>query len=357
MNRLMSISSSVFRKMAGQPNFFQRWIWLGRFRMLGLPILIAAFLGGCTGHIIPESRDSATVNDVPFIVVMTTPNDTPAGLAETYLGDSRRAWQILEFNRIKALKSRRRVVIPLQPINPGGLTTEGYQSVPVLAYADAGTGAPADGGRLTASQLTSFEDQMRFLNENEFTTASLAQFHNFLQFQDSLPPKTVVLAFHTEVRWFYEQVWPILQAYGFTAALFITPAAIGRSSAMGWQEIEALVADGIEIGIRDSQIDEGENPDRRRQKIENALIDAKDRLSKQLAQPCAYFSYSLESHADDWTTALLKKYGFHLALTTETGTNPFFSDAFKLRQSRVDFGMNVAEFKTHAVVFQRMGTK
>ena len=343
--------------MAGQPNFFQRWVWLNRFRMLGMPILIAALFGGCTGHIISESRDSARVNGAPFIVVMTTPNDTPNGLAETYLGDSRRAWQILEFNRIKALKSRRRVVIPLQPVNPGGLTAEGYQTVPVLAYADAGTGVSADGGRITASQLTSFEDQMRFLYENEFATASLAQFQNFLQFRDSLPPKTVILAFFTEGRWFYEQVWPVLQAYGFTAALFITPAAIGKPSAMGWQEIGAIVAAGVDIGIRDSQPDEEESPDRRRQKIEAALIDAKDSLSKQLTQPCVYFSYALESDADDWTTAMLKKYGYHLALTAETGANPFFSDAYTLRRSRVAFGMDVTEFKSHMVVFQKMGAK
>jgi hypothetical protein len=55
-------------------------------------------------------------------------------LASKYLKDPTMDWFIAEFNEMETVKPGQPLIIPLKPYQRGGLSSKGYQTVPVLSY-------------------------------------------------------------------------------------------------------------------------------------------------------------------------------------------------------------------------------
>ncbi|MBC2710464.1 MAG: hypothetical protein HGJ94_05535 [Desulfosarcina sp.] len=116
----------------------------------------------CTGLLPPvihgEEMNADPVPPLPLLVSARR-GDTPATIARRYLNDASKGWMIGEYNGIVALSGGQAVMVPLAPFRPGGLTPDGYQTVPVLAYSDIGE-SPGQKQRVSRS---AFNDQMRWL--------------------------------------------------------------------------------------------------------------------------------------------------------------------------------------------------
>ena len=72
--------------------------------------------------------------DNDYVIVSVRSGETPASLAERYLGDAGKAWWIAQFNNATTLRQGQVVVIPLRQRNPIGVFANGYQTVPILCY-------------------------------------------------------------------------------------------------------------------------------------------------------------------------------------------------------------------------------
>ena len=69
-----------------------------------------------------------------FIVYQLKKSETPAELAGRFLGDQEKSWRIEEANPGKRFRNGNAVVIPLKDNNRGGLSADGFQSIPILTY-------------------------------------------------------------------------------------------------------------------------------------------------------------------------------------------------------------------------------
>ena len=125
----------------------------------------------------------------------------------------------------------------------GGLSPEGYQTVPVLTYHRFSK--EKSSGMMISE--TMFKEQMSFLKNNGYSVITVDRLLDFLDFKGQVPEKSVVLTFDDGWRSFYDIAYPILQKHRFPATLFIYPDFIGARSALSWAQLKELAENNMEI--------------------------------------------------------------------------------------------------------------
>lgn len=264
-------------------------------------------------------------------------SETTENLAERFLSDPGRAWVIEDANRDTPFEKGRFIVIPLQEEKRGGLTPQGYQTVPILCYhrlADRCESALCVTTRL-------FEQQMKYLKENGYRVISMADLEGFLAYRRAIPSKAVVINLDDGYRSTYDIAYPILKKYGFRAALFIYTDFIGASSnSLTWEQLQEMKADGFEVGSHSlSHCDltkkrEGEGDEQYTERIRKELVRSKEILDEKLSQNTAYFAFPYGEY-NHHVLRMCEEAGYRLALSVTRGGNPFFSDPLVLRRDQI----------------------
>jgi len=99
----------------------------------------------------------------------------------------------------------------------------------------------------TNISLSTFEQHLQFLKENNYQVLSFADAIDYLK--DKSPKvKTAVITIDDGYSSFYNNGLPLLKKYGFPATLFINTETVGAGSYMSWEEIKIAQKTGIEIG-------------------------------------------------------------------------------------------------------------
>jgi peptidoglycan/xylan/chitin deacetylase (PgdA/CDA1 family) len=140
----------------------------------------------------------------------------------------------------------------------------------VLVYHHISLAGGRRGGREgDAVQLPDFERQMRILRERRFHVATLSELVSAIEMGTSLPARTVAITFDDGYRSTYTRARPVLSEYGLAACVFLATDSLIDTARSGnrparfhwlpenededgrplsWQEAEALLAEGIEVG-------------------------------------------------------------------------------------------------------------
>lgn len=325
--------------------------------MLRLPILIllwAIIAAGCSGHFLPPPPAPFTIETERFVIVTTGPHDTFTSLAQTYLTDADKAWQIAAYNRIDSPAPGQRVVIPRIPLNLGGITPSGFQTVPVLLYPELTT-TPS---KSKAVKARDFDRQLQYLEDNGFTTISLSQFHAFLSLEDQLPSKAVIISFDTTRRWVYEIAFPLLRHRKMKAALFLRTDEIGNKGRLNWAQVAEIAAGGFDIGVHGVKIKPPGNEDLNHyvEAYEKEISGPQNVFKARLKKTCPYFAYA-DGDSNDLTIAILKKHGYRMAFTRKRGSSPFFVDNYKIKRSVIHGHYDMAQFRQNLVTFKTAGLK
>lgn len=321
--------------------------------MLRFPYLILLWtlaVAGCSGHLLPRPPAPSTIiEDKQFIIATAGPNETLASLARTHLNDEGKAWQIAAYNPIDIPTPGQQVIIPRVPLNLGGIEQKGYQTVPVLLYPEL-TNKPS---KSKAVDARTFDDQLKYLNENGFTTVSLDQFNAFLSMKDQLPPKAIVISFDTTQHWVYKIAFPLLRSRKMKAALFIRLKEIGAKGRLTWAQVKEMANNGIDIGVFGLNIEPSEKEDLKQylERFEKEFTAPKSAFKTHLKRPCRYFAYA-DGESDDFTIAVLKNKGYHLAFTRKRGSSPFFIHNYKIRRSLVYGHHDMAQFRQNLITFK-----
>jgi peptidoglycan/xylan/chitin deacetylase (PgdA/CDA1 family) len=306
-------------------------------------VLACAFsLSACASLLnVWEKKDDAVAplsfRSEDYIVYRLQENDNAELLAEKFLKDGNRGWVIKEANENVPFEKGRFIVIPLKEERRGGLSSDGYQVVPILCYHRV-----ADRCESPLCVTTSlFEEQMRYLKENRYHVVSMADFVEFLSYRRALPAKAVVINLDDGYRSSYEIAYPILEAYGFTATLFIYTDFIGTSTnSLTWDQLLKMKADGFEVGSHSlSHCDltkkrEGEENDRYIERISKELFLSKQIIDQKLHQNTRYFAFPYGDF-NHRVLSLCKEAGYSLGLSVKRGGNPFFSDPLVLRRDQI----------------------
>ena len=282
-----------------------------------------------------------------YVAVIATDGDTPESLAAAHLGDSARAWAIREFNDIDRVQAGDGLVIPLRPFRPGGLTSENYQTVPVLSYHKFSESA-SDAMTVTRA---SFRSQMQYLKENGYHVATLDEFYDFLDFKADLPEKTVVISIDDGWRSLYEIGFPILKEYGFPATLFISTSMItGSSKTLSWDQIREMSDAGIDMQCHTvdhrnlSTLKEGEPFPEYYADLERELLRSTAAIEKQTGRKVRYLAYPYGA-TNHLVITVLKKIGYRGALTVKRGPTPFFASNYRVRRSMIYGDFDLRRFE------------
>jgi peptidoglycan/xylan/chitin deacetylase (PgdA/CDA1 family) len=323
-------------------------------RNIWLSVFLSLVLTACTGHLVPTERvPDEPIRGPGFVIVTVGPQDTLASLAKTYLKDQGKGWRIAAYNGIDTPTAGQRLVIPLKPLVYGGLTTGGYQTVPVLLY-DELAGEPKNP---RATSTNNFQRQLRYLAENGYRTITLDQLYAFLELDDQIPAKSVVISFDTVKPWAHEIAFPLLKHYGLTAAVFVATEKIDQPGNLTWSQLAEMAAAGFDIGSQGHSgndlavMQPGENADAYIKRLDYEIATAKQTIEQHIHAQSCYFAYP-GGDTNDLVTALLKKHDIRAAFTRKRGANPFFVDDFKLRRSVIYGHYDMLQFQQNLTVFQ-----
>lgn len=299
-----------------------------------------------------QGQTPAVVRNKHLVIVTVKPGDTLAGLAQTYLGDARKAGQIAQYNQIQQAITGHRLVIPLQPLHRGGLRTDGYQCVPVLCYPYIGAGNK----NVAPFPVQTFEGQMQYLRENGYQPIGLDQLTWFLDIKGPLAPKAVAITFDTTHNWVYTSAFPILKKLGFRAAVFVTTAQIDKKDRLSWKQLEEMSNAGIDIGtngVAGRNLIKGfssSDPAAYLKAVEDEIALSQRAIARHLRSKCFYFAYP-DGQVDDYIITLLKKYGYKVAFTRGPGINSVDVNNFLVKRSIVGGKNDRTPFAGHLTTF------
>jgi len=304
--------------------------------------------------VVTEQAHKRKVRSFPdFIAVIAEPDDTLSSLALEYLGDSSMDWFISEFNGIKSLSPGQEVIIPLKPYKKGGVTSTGYQTVPVLCYHKF---SKTEDDQMTVTEST-FEEQMRFLKEQGFRVITLDELVNFINFKSQIPQRSVVITIDDGWRSTYEIAYPILERYGYPATLFVyTDMIVGSSSTLSYELIKTMSETGIDIHCHTkthrnlNRKSEQESFKEYFEAIERELTLCREIIKQKLNIKVKYLAYPY-GETNPLVIALLIKLGYKGAFTTESNSNAFFVHPYRIGRSMIYGDLDLDDFKRLLTTF------
>lgn len=281
--------------------------------------------------------------------------ETPATLAEMYLGDKKTSWVIEDANEGIPYEKDRAIVIPLKEKNRGGLRKDGYQIVPVLCYHHFSEHCKSSlciPGHI-------FDRQMKYLKDNGYRVLSLKELLGFLQYRHALPKRSVIITIDDGYRSAYGIAYPILKKYGFTATLFVYTNFIGHSNgALTWDQLKAMKDDGFEVGSHTlSHVDltkkkKGEDDQAYLARVKKELLLSKQKIDKRLGQDTIYLSFPYGGY-NHRILRICEQMGYEMAFLVKGGGNPFFADPLFLRRDQI-LGKDMEAFISRLKTFQRL---
>ena len=272
-----------------------------------------------------------------YIVYKLQKKETPATLAEKFLGDRKKSWVIEDANEDISFEDNKVIIIPLKETNIGGLTANGFQVVPILCYHRFANHCKS---RLCMPDHI-FEQQMKYLDENGYRVITFAQLVDFLEYHQALPKKAVIISIDDGYRSAYDVGYPILKKYGFTATLFVYTDFVGSCrNAITWNQLARMKANGFEIGshsLSHSDLTKrkaGEDTQAYLVRVENELRVSKEIIDKKIGQDTIFLSFPYGRFNKN-VLKISERLGYRAAVTVKRGSNPFFSDPLTLRRTQI----------------------
>ncbi len=312
---------------------------------------LLATLAACGGTKAP--RVSSVRKSRSFAIVKTKPGDTFESLANRYLGDPEKAWLIAEYNQTSVVTAGGFLVVPIEPVNKGGLNQAGYQVVPVLTYS-AFSESTTDKITITGEH---FEAQMRFLKQNGYHPIELAKLYDFMEFKDAIPDKAVVITIDDIGQGTFDIAYPILRQYGFPATIFVcTDLVTGNENALDWDKLRTMRDNGMAIEHRSKTL---RNLTRRKTgetfedyvlSVDREITVANLKFLDELGTRRTFMAYPFGA-SNEMVVALLKKNEFRGGLTLTEGSNPFFTDSFGVHRTAIPGDLTIEQFQKGLVTF------
>jgi peptidoglycan/xylan/chitin deacetylase (PgdA/CDA1 family) len=301
------------------------------------------------------STDRVIAKDEHFVIYEPGRGDTLRSLAREYLGDEERYWEIADFNRVTHAELDQALVIPLKPGNHLGVTSGGYQTVPILAYHRFGE-------QVSKMEVTpaAFAAQLDYLAGNDYRVVRLRDLEDFLAGKRPLPNRAVVITIDDGYASTYEYAFPLLKQHGFPATVFLYTDFVGARDALTWRQMSEMVSSGL-IDIQAHSKTHanlayrlpGESYERYRERLDAEARVPRDLLERKLAVKIEAFAYPY-GDASEILIERLTKRDYRLAVTVDAGANAFFADPLLLHRSMVLGDQDLETFKAKLRVFREV---
>ena len=317
-------------------------------------VLALIMTAGCgTGDI---DRVEVARND-EFVVVRAGSSDTAPMLAQDYLNDAEKFWAIHEFNDTDKIVPGMEVVIPLKPVNPAGVSPDGYQTVPILVYHQF-TERNRSRQKLEITKRR-FSEQMQYLRDRGYRVIRLSELARFFDQAADIPPKSVVITMDDGYRSIYDVAFPILKEFGYPATVFIYSEFVGAGAGLSWDQMREMVASGL-IDVQPhskthSNLTKLNAKDRAgyASSVRKEIRDPTTRISRKLGKRAYSFTYPYGA-TNDAIVKELRRQGFQMGMTVKRGSNPAFASAYRLRRSQIYSTHDLSAFAKQLKVFEQV---
>lgn len=286
-----------------------------------------------------------------YIICELKSSETPEALAERFLNDSKKSWIIEDANEGTPFVKGEVIVIPLKQENKGGITSDGYQTVPVIGYNHLSEKC----NRSSCISARVFDLQMKYLKDNGYRVIPMSEFLDFLHYQSAIPKRSVVITIDGGHGSAYNIAYPILKKYGLPATFFVNTDSVGIiEKALTWDQLKQLKDEGFEVGSYafsngDLEVNKEKEVDQvYTAGIKRELLLSKQIIDKELSQDTLYLAFP----SGEYNRNLLNicdQVGYKIAFTRQPGSNPFFSDPLSLKRNMIlneDMETFVTQLKT-----------
>jgi peptidoglycan/xylan/chitin deacetylase (PgdA/CDA1 family) len=199
--------------------------------------------------------------------------------------------------------------------------------IPVFAY------HRFDDDRYPSTNISGdvFEQQLKYLAENDFTVITFGEAYERMKSGQKLSEKSVILTIDDGYLSFYTHGWPLLKKYGFHATIFIQTETVGGDDFMTWSQIREIREAGIGIGNHSSSHAFFVNiPQNERQEaFRNDLLKSQKAFAKQLGDTPEYYAYPYGEYSKDMK-AVLKQEGIKASAVQQSGVFSESSDIYAI---------------------------
>jgi peptidoglycan/xylan/chitin deacetylase (PgdA/CDA1 family) len=282
--------------------------------------------------------------------------ESAAKIAERFFGTAELAWTITEANGGTPVEAGVPLVVPLQPLNPVGVTPERIQVVPILCYHRFGNG----GSKMIISPAR-FAQQLEWLAANGYQVVRLSALKDFLAGRQPLPPKSVVITIDDGYESVYRHALPLLKQHRFPATLFVYPDFIGAGDALRWPQMEEMVASGL-IDIQAHSKSHrnliervpGESEERYRSLLDAELAVPRDVLQRRLSGARVHQLAYPFGDANAVVVDSAVRHGYDIGVTVVPGPNPFYAQPMMLRRTMIFGDLDLDGFKTKLQTWRAM---
>jgi peptidoglycan/xylan/chitin deacetylase (PgdA/CDA1 family) len=179
-----------------------------------------------------------------------------------------------------------------------------------------------------------FEEQLRYLRQQGYTTISLNDLALHLTRGKALPPKPIVLTFDDGYADAYRHAFPLLQRYDFTGTFFLISAQLdaGNPDFLSWAEVEEMYGAGMRFEPHSY-----DHPDMRSRSFEFVVFQVlapKEAIEARTGEECRFFAYPFGYH-DQFVIDVLRSAHYWGGVLTAQGATHDAADLFTLRRIRV----------------------
>ena len=300
----------------------------------------------------PEARGEVLGRNERLLVYRPAAGDSLDGIAVRFLGAAGQGWQIADANDGAAPREGQPLLVPLQPLNPLGVTADRLQLVPILCYHRLGSGS----SKMIVSPAN-FEAQMAWLVRNGYRVVRLSELSGFLAGRQPLPQRAVVVTFDDGYESFYRQAFPVLKKYGLPATVFVYTDFLGGGDALTWPQMQEMLASGL-VDVQSHSKSHrnlverlpGEGEERYRANLDAEMRVPRDLLERRLPPlKVRHLAYPF-GDADEAVIDSAARHGFELAATVVPGGNAFFAPPLMLRRTMIFGDTSLDAFKARLQV-------
>lgn len=210
------------------------------------------------------------------------------------------------------------------------------QIVPILMYhylSEPPPGADAIRRDLSVSPAN-FEAQLAYLRQAGYETISLADLAYALSQDASLPEKPIILTFDDGHRDNYENAFPLLRKYGYTATFFVFTQVIDTYNVdfLTWEMVTEMHQAGMEFGSHSYRHLDMSNRDV--DFLVYEILGSKEAIEERIGEPVRFFAYPSGAY-DGLTIKVLESANFWGAVTTQWGSTHTHPNRFELPRLRM----------------------
>lgn len=168
-----------------------------------------------------------------------------------------------------------------------------------------------------ATRPSFFEEQLRYLKNNDYTAVTLDDLQQALNGQTRLSEKSIILTFDDGYRDFYTDAYPLLKKYQTKAINYIIVNHIGRSGNLTEEMIREMLGSGL-VTIGCHTLDHVYLPKEKLGEARRQIFECKKQLEERFGVKVNHFAYP-GGYYNSAVVEMVKEAGFWTAAGTVPG--------------------------------------